>query len=77
MDALTTVAIAIAAFLVLIILTAMELKTASFMHTGKKGSSPQHNTGENGCNTNENEGNTDEKECNDSEDECDDVTQDK
>jgi len=75
MDALTTVAIAIAAFLVLIVLTAMELKTASFMHTEKNSSSPPLNNGENGCNSDENEFNIDENECNDNESESDDVTQ--
>jgi predicted transglutaminase-like cysteine proteinase len=75
MDALTTVAIAIAAFLLLIALTAMELKTASFMHTEKKSSSPQQNIGKNGCNTDKNECNTDENECNGIEDECDDLIQ--
>lgn len=76
MDTLTTVAIAIAAFLVLIVLTAMELKTASFMHTEKNSSSPPSNNGENGCNSDENEFNIDENECNDSESERDDATQD-
>ncbi|NPE29045.1 hypothetical protein HNV12_13985 [Methanococcoides sp. SA1] len=74
MDTLTTVAIAIAAFLGLIVLTAMELKTASVMH--KNSSSPQQNIGGNGCNTDKNECTNNEKECNGSEDECDDVIQD-
>ncbi|MDA0525824.1 hypothetical protein [Methanococcoides alaskense] len=81
MDTLTTVAIAIAAFLVLIVLTAMELKTASFMHTEKNRSSLPSNNGENGCNSDENEFNIDDNECNDNEcndneSESDDVTQD-
>ncbi|MCD4806615.1 MAG: hypothetical protein K8R13_03440 [Methanococcoides sp.] len=76
MDTLTTVAIAIVAFLVLIVLTAMELKTASFMHAEKNSSSPPSNNGENGCNSDENEFNIDENECNDNESERDDVTQD-
>ncbi|MCM1987534.1 hypothetical protein [Methanococcoides seepicolus] len=59
MDTLTTVAIAIAAFLVLIVLTAMEFKNAAFMHAQRKVSSPQRNTGENGCNSDENEFNID------------------
>ncbi|NPE31389.1 hypothetical protein HNV12_26220 [Methanococcoides sp. SA1] len=76
MDTLTTVAIAIAAFLILIVLTAMELKTASFMHTEKKGPSPPRNNGKNGCNSDKNESNIDENECNDNESENDDVTSD-
>ncbi|ABE51871.1 hypothetical protein [Methanococcoides burtonii] len=74
MDTLTTVAIAIAVFLVLIVLTAMELKTASYMHTEKNSLSPPGNNGENGCNTDKDDCNTGEKECND--DERDTVIQD-
>jgi len=77
MDTLTTVALAIAAFLVLIMLTAMEFKNAAFMHAQGKVSSPQRNTGDNGCNSDKNEYNIDENECNDNGSEIDDVTQDK